>query len=237
MHFLDITLPSLAENLALDEALLLDAEAGGREVVRLWEWHAHAVVLGAGGRLAEDVHEAACQADGVPILRRSSGGGTVLLGPGCLLYSLILRFDRHPALGDLKASYRHISHTILDGLRPHVPGLHMPDWSDWTLDDRKFSGNAQQRKRTHLLHHGTLLYAFDVALISRYLKVPPRQPEYRRQRDHAEFVTNLPIDAKTLHGVLREVWHADEALGAWPAESVRQLVAEKYERDEWIRRR
>ena len=118
MYLLERTLPSLAENLALDEALLLDAEAGGPEVLRLWQWPSHAVVLGAGGRLADDVHEDVCQADGVPIRRRSSGGGTVLLGPGCLLYSLILRFERAPALSDLHASYRHILDTILGGLRP-----------------------------------------------------------------------------------------------------------------------
>jgi lipoate-protein ligase A len=53
MTFLDLTLP--AENLALDEALLLDAEAGGPEVLRLWHWPHHAVVLGAGGRLADTV--------------------------------------------------------------------------------------------------------------------------------------------------------------------------------------
>jgi lipoate---protein ligase len=237
MRIFDQTLLSLPENLALDEALLLDAEAGGPEVLRLWEWPQHAVVLGAGGKLADDVHEDACQADGVPILRRSSGGGTVLLGPGCLLYSLVLRFDRHPALSDLHASYRHVFETILAGLRPCVPGLELQGSSDLTCDDRKFSGNSQQRKRTHLLHHGTLLYAFDVAAIPRYLQAPSRQPEYRRQRDHAEFVTNLPIDVKTLRGVLREVWRADETLGVWPAESVRQMVADKYERDEWIRRR
>src|SRR6185503_10807307 len=108
MTFLDLTLPTLAENLALDEALLLDAEAGGPEVLRLWEWPRHAVVLGAGGKLADDVNEDACLADGVPITRRSSGGGTVLLGSGCLLFSLILHFERDPALGDLHASYRYI---------------------------------------------------------------------------------------------------------------------------------
>jgi len=230
-------LPSLAENLALDEALLLDAEAGGPEVLRLWEWSKHAVILGAGGKLADDVHEDACQADGVPILRRSSGGGTVLLGPGCLLYSLVLRFDRHPALSDLHGSYRYIFETMLTGLMPHVSGLALQGSSDLTLHNRKFSGNSQQRKRTHLLHHGTLLYAFDMAAIPRYLKAPPRQPEYRRLREHAEFVTNLPINAETLRSVMREVWQADEALDAWPADAVRQLAAEKYERDEWVRRR
>src|SRR5262245_19091088 len=85
-HFLPLTLPDLADNLALDEALLLAAEerpAGG--VLRLWEWPRPAVVLGAGCPLAQDVDEAACTAASVPVLRRASGGGTVLLGPGCLL--------------------------------------------------------------------------------------------------------------------------------------------------------
>ena len=64
MHFLDLTLETLAENLALDEALLWHAEAGtGGEVLRLWEWPGYAVVLGAGCRLAGDVDEEACRAD------------------------------------------------------------------------------------------------------------------------------------------------------------------------------
>src|SRR5437764_716289 len=79
MLFLDRTLPLLAENLALDEALLLEAETGGPEVLRVWQWPSSAVVLGAGGRIADDVCEERCRADGVPLARRASGGGTVLL--------------------------------------------------------------------------------------------------------------------------------------------------------------
>lgn len=237
MRFLDHTCATLAENLALDEALLLDAEAGGPEVLRLWEWPTPAVVLGAGGRIADDVDVEACEKDGVPIARRSSGGGTVLLGAGCLCFSLILRFDRHPALGDLHASYRFILATVLSALRPHIADVTQQGSSDLAIGERKFSGNSQQRKRTHLLHHGTLLHAFDIAAVSRYLKSPTRQPEYRQQRDHAEFLTNLPIAAESLKSALRTAWQADDMSTGLPAELVRQLMREKYLKEEWNRRR
>src|SRR5690349_11824001 len=100
MRLLDLTLPTLAENLALDEALLVEGEATGTEILRFWEWQPLAVVVGAGGRLTLEVNERACNDDNVPVLRRSSGGGAVLLGRGCLLFSLVLAFDHDPALAD-----------------------------------------------------------------------------------------------------------------------------------------
>src|SRR5262245_5808125 len=109
MQFLDSTLPTAVANLALDEALLLRAEAHlGGEILRLWEWPTPAVVLGAGCRLAEDANEPACAAAGVPILRRASGGGTVLLGQGCLLFTLILAYGRSSALETIPSSYLYI---------------------------------------------------------------------------------------------------------------------------------
>jgi lipoate-protein ligase A len=238
MHFLALTLPALADNLALDEALLIDAEEGhGAAVLRLWEWPLPAVVLGAGGVLALDVDEAACARAGVPILRRASGGGTVLLGPGCLLYSLVLPYEFDPALGDVTASYHFILERVRGALADVVPGLERAGVSDLAIADRKCSGNAQQRKSAHVLHHGTLLYAFAAESVGMYLRQPERQPEYRRRRGHAEFVTNLPLGRADLERRLRAAWQADAELQAWPAERVRSLAAEKYQREDWIRRR
>ena len=235
---LDLTLPTAALNLALDEALLLEAEAGrGGEVLRLWEWPEPVVVLGAAGQVAVDVDQAACARDRVPIRRRASGGGTVLLGRGCLLFSLVLRLDRHPALRDINASYRFILERLRAGLSPIAPTAVHAGISDLAIEGRKFSGNAQQRKRTYLLHHGTLLYAVDLAAFDRYLRLPERQPDYRRGRAHAEFVTNLPTNAAVLKQLLRTEWEAGLALSVWPEDRTAELERDKYGRDEWTMRR
>jgi len=235
MRYLDLTLSHPAENLALDEALLLEVEAGAAEVLRVWEWPRPVVVLGSGCRLAEDVNETACLGDAVPILRRGSGGGTVLWGSGCLLFSLVLRYERDPLLHEVRSSYRCILERVAGAVG--LPDVQQAGISDLAFGERKFSGNAQQRKQNALLHHGTLLYAFDLALLSRYLKPPPRQPDYRGQREHRDFLLNLPFSAADLKRRLREFWQAERDETARPAERVRELCAEKYDRAEWIRRR
>ncbi len=238
MWFLDLTLPSLEENLALDEALLLEAEAGrGGEVLRFWEWPEPAVVLGSGSMLAEDVHEAACAANGVPIVRRSSGGGTVLLGAGCLVYTLVLAYDRAPALTSIPSSYAFILEQLRLGLEGVLPGTERAGTSDLAAGGRKFSGNAQQRKRHYLLHHGTLLYDFDLEQVGRYLHLPSRQPDYRMGRAHRLFLRNFPLRRADLERRLRGAWEADAGVHSWPESVTQQLVAAKYTRSEWLRRR
>src|ERR1700744_5927351 len=100
MQFLDLTLSTAAENLALDEVLLDDAELAGqpREVLRIWEPVEPLVVVGRGSHVAAEVNVEACQADGVPILRRTSGGAAIVGGPGCLMYAVALSYELRPHL-------------------------------------------------------------------------------------------------------------------------------------------
>jgi lipoate---protein ligase len=235
MQYLDLTLPTPEDNLALDEALLLEAEAGGPEILRVWEWPAPVVVLGAGCRIAEDVEEETCRADGIPVLRRSSGGGTILWGSGCLLYSLVLRYDHSPALREIRTSYEWILDLVMAGIG--LPGLAQRGISDLTLDGLKFSGNAQQRKANTLLHHGTLLYNFHLPLVPQYLRQPPRQPDYRNDRTHLDFLTNLPREESQLKNGLKLIWQAGETVQSIPFQRVSSLRADRYDRDDWHRRR
>ena len=92
MKQLDLTFSSPAENLAADEVLLDQCEAGsGEETLLFWEPRATFVVVGYANKVASEVNVPACEAKGVPIFRRWSGGGTLVQMPGGLNYSLILR--------------------------------------------------------------------------------------------------------------------------------------------------
>jgi len=181
------------ESLAVDAALFDALERGvGDETLRVWESPRTAVVVGRFGRIDREVDEGACRADGVPIVRRISGGGAVVLGPGCLNYSLVLSLDRRPDLRGVDCSYDWILGWVAAALGP--AGVRRAGASDLAIGDRKIGGSAQRRGRRALLHHGTVLYAFDAAAMERYLRLPPRQPVYRANRPHAAFVTNAPIE-------------------------------------------
>jgi lipoate-protein ligase A len=236
---LDLTLPTAEENLALDEALLNEAEEAVRrgepvrELLRYWESPVPFIVLGSTGRLAEEVHLEACHASGTSILRRSSGGGTVLVGPGCLCFSLILSLEGRPELLDIHGSYRSILMRIAAWL--DVAGLEHRGISDLALDDRKISGNAQRRKSRTLLHHGTILYDFDLAPMGRFLKQPVRQPEYRAERSHISFMANLPLTLVAIKQRLGRCWNGrvDEPVNLPDLEP---LIQEKYGSPAWTAR-
>ena len=235
MQLLDLTLPTAAENLALDEALLesVDDQPAAAELLRLWECPQRAVVLGRSGKVAEEVFESRSRE--VPILRRTSGGGTVLLGPGCLMYSLRLSYERRPHLRALDQAHHEVLSTIAAALNNVLPGANIQPrgTSDLAIGERKFSGNSLRCKRNFLLYHGTLLYDFDLSRIESLLRPPPRQPDYREQRSHDDFVMNLPLPAAVLRQALIAAWRADDVERNWPRELTQRLLRERYEQAAW----
>lgn len=204
------------EAVALDELLLDKAVAGQMcDCLRLWTTERTFVVMGRGGRAGAECHGEACARDGVEILRRSSGGGTVLLAPGGLHYAVVLPSARLDSrLEDVKESYRWILGRMARGFQAHGLGVQIQCCADLALGEFKISGNAQLRRRRKLLHHGTLLCeGFDLDLVGKYLRHPPREPRYRGGRPHEQFMTRLPMSVAAAAEIVRESFAPFE--GTW----------------------
>jgi lipoate-protein ligase A len=239
---ISLEFPSLppAEILAAEEALLDAAESGTiGETLSFWEARQYFVVLGYGNKLATEVNRTACKQLKIPILRRCSGGGTVLQGPGVLNYSLVLRATERGPFAGISGANRIIMQRNAEALGALLGGtIDVEGHTDLAIGGRKFSGNAQRRKRSHLLFHGAILMNLDMDLLDAVLPMPSLQPEYRAGRSHAEFLTQLRIQREHVKQALRTAWAAEEQtsldalLGNWRV-SVEKLVAEKYSRAEW----
>lgn len=192
----DNSVPARAQ-LAREWRMYESVEAGDADALyTIWEAPRPAVVLGRSNRLDDWVDADRCREDGVDVLRRFSGGGAVVLAPGCLNYAVCLSLDTRPALADVAASFRAVHEPLIAALA--VPRLMIAGVADLTWRGRKVSGNAQRRGRRAVLHHGTLLYGFDAGLAVRYLVEPPRQPAYRARRPHRSFMGNLPLSGEAV---------------------------------------
>ncbi len=243
MKLLDLTLPSPAENLACDEALLdWSEENGGEEILRFWESPETFVVVGYANKIATEVNVVNCEAKKIPILRRCSGGGTVLQGAGCLNYALFCESRKTPRLANISCANQFIMERNRAAIEAAFDEFKIPNskfktsisgHTDLAMCGLKFSGNSQRRRKNFLLFHGTFLLNFNLALVGELLRMPSKQPDYRKERSHGEFLTNLNLPADKVKAALKKSWNAIQELKDFPKSEIQKLVAEKYSTDEW----
>ena len=235
---------AVAEALALDEALLEEAHEGLRRarVVRVWMAPDPVVVVGSSSRVEDEVDLAACGAAGVAVLRRPSGGATVILGPGCLMWSVIEPFPL--GVPAVERIHDAMLGPLAAGLSEAGPTVARLGTSDLVLsgacdeEAKKVSGNALRVRRHGVLYHGTLLDSFDIGLAGRLLRHPPREPGYRRRRPHEAFLANLGLGRQRLERLVRRAFGAEGDFPAAevPHDRVARLLRERYALPAWTHR-
>jgi lipoate-protein ligase A len=196
-------------------------------------------VLGASSRVRADVRLDLCKADGVPILRRTSGGGTVVVGPGTLNVTFILPESAAPGLSTVPGAHQHVLDWIARSIRNVGPAVAVDGRGDLVIEARKCAGSAQRRLRHWFMVHCSILYDFPIERIVRYLTIPERQPEYRQGRDHGEFLRNVGLPRNILADAIR----GNGLTGSLPRPGqsvpwgvVQTLLSEKFANPAWIER-
>lgn len=139
-----------------------------------------ALVLG----IANDIQEHVAKPL-LPIIRRFSGGGSVVVDEQTFFISFILRNDEN--IKNPKA----IMAATFNILAPAFSSLdfrHIE--TDYTIGTTKIAGSALSITKERLLHHISFLFDFDEERLA-HLAHPPTEPEYRNGRSHTEFLGKL----------------------------------------------
>jgi lipoate-protein ligase A len=222
-----------AGGLALEEALVRAVPP--RPLLRLWQ-NGACVVMGRGQRVGREVNVAACAADGVPVLRRASGGGTVYHDLGNLNISLAVPGWEPGLAGELAAVVAGAIRRL--GLPAATGGRGV------FIGTAKVSGLASQVTRDGTLAHATLLVTTPASRVQAYLApAPPDRHPLDSQRSPV-----LPLCAHNPALDITACWQAvlAEASSRYgrlsprplrPAERGWQarLFAERYQHDSWHR--
>jgi lipoate-protein ligase A len=197
-----------AWNMSVDESLLLCA-AGSAPLLRLYTWEEPSMSLGL--RQAEPAWLARCDALGVEVVRRVTGGGAVLHA-GDLTYAVVAPADAPGLPSDLRGSYEWIRARLLAGLEgagvaaSNSRACRGADRLELCfagatgyeieLEGEKLVGSAQRRTRRAFLQHGSIRISDDAALYRaltgdslRRPKAPELAPEALRAALVASFAS------------------------------------------------
>ncbi len=148
-----------------------------------------AVVLPRSREPQREVYLQACERDHVPVVRRPSGGGAVVLGPGVVTVSALAPLSGPRNTSQLFVRFCGLVSRALQRLG--VPPLELRGVSDLCLGDRKLVGSSLRLLLHSVLFQASVLVEADLSLLDRYLPFPSRAPDYRQGRPHRDFVTTL----------------------------------------------
>ena len=198
-------------NLAFEEFLFVEKDKSEDEIYLIFYENNDSVILGKNLVKSKEVY---IHKKLPPVIRRASGGGSVVHFHGNLNYCLIINTKVYPEFVSISQSYETILKCVARGLSRIKGNFQIKPMgiSDLCIENlqgsKKISGNSQARKRNWLLHHGTILYnAKNIAKISQFLRHPPKEPEYRNSRPHTEFLVRfLPQTKKAF--LVNQLIHA-----------------------------
>lgn len=167
------------------------------------------VIIGRNQVLENEVNLAYCEAHGVQVYRRKSGGGCVYSDKGNIMMSYVSRRGDVPAvfdkyLSELTACLRSL------GLPAEKSGR-----NDVLVDGRKVSGNAFQMLPDRSIVHGTLLYSTDMEALTQAIRPPVEKlarhgVESVRQRvrnlaEYSELMMQVPEPLKSAGALMKYI--------------------------------
>jgi lipoate---protein ligase len=187
----------------LGESVLEEAQPW----LRVFEPAAVRVVVGRGQDPAREVLVANARADGVPIHRRLSGGGTVVLAPGMVVVALRLANTRPGNAFWLDQVNRALIPAVADACGAVAIACGHGDLALAETDGpaRKIVGASLRQNARWVAYLGVMLVADCTTLMDRYLASPSRRPDYRGDRRHAAFCTCLARHGASVAGLIAAV--------------------------------
>lgn len=235
LSYLDLTTTDPAFNLAAEQ-YVFDALPRDRAWFMLWQ-NDNAIIVGKHQNTFAEINEPYVRAHGIRVVRRLSGGGAVYHDLGNLNYTFIT--DDSGKL-DFRAFCEPVVETLAElGVKAEISGR-----NDMTIDDRKFSGNAQYRREGRVMHHGTILFDSDLSVVGDALRVDEAKLQSKGVASVRSRVTNvrpcLPRDcslaefrAALLGHILARTPGKEYTFTDLDLTAIQEIKARRYDLYEW----
>ncbi len=155
----------------------------------VWEPNETCIVLGRSNNSDDSLYLDNIMNDNIPVYKRPSGGETVLLSNKMLVISIAIK---QTDFKSGKSFFKEYNNKIISALESlGIQDLSFKGISDITINDFKILGSAIYQNNFVVFYHAVLNVSESISLIEKYLKHPKREPDYRKNRNHKEFITSI----------------------------------------------
>ncbi len=184
LHFIQLKNRPIFEQLQLEEALLRGNE-GNFCIVN--QGSSPAIVMGISGQPEQLLDVSRVRSDKIPVIKRFSGGGTVVVDENTLFITFILAKEHLDVPAFPEPILRWSSGIYESSWQ--IPHFQLRE-NDYCIGALKCGGNAQYIKKDRLLHHTSFLWDYSENNMN-YLLLPNKRPKYRQDRPHKDFLCRL----------------------------------------------
>ncbi len=184
IHLIELQNVPIFEQLQLEEALL---RTDTRNFCIINYGSPKAIVMGISGIAENLLHLTLVKEDQIPVIRRFSGGGTVIVDEETLFITFIFSKSAIDILPFPEPILRWSADLYQEAW--NIPGFGLLE-NDYIINDKKCGGNAQYIQKDRFLHHTSFLWNYKQENMA-YLKMPTKRPQYRLDRAHADFLCTL----------------------------------------------
>jgi len=183
-HLLVLDSVPIIEQLRLEEALLRTDQ---RNWCLINSGSSPSVVMGMSAVVEEVVDLSCLKRLSLPLIRRFSGGGTVVVDESTVFCTFIFN-SLDIACAPTPSAVMQWSHGLLQPV--FEPHRFILQEHDYVIDDLKVGGNAQCFSKGRVLHHTSFLFSWKEERMV-VLRMPQKAPEYRLGRPHTCFCNRL----------------------------------------------
>lgn len=164
---------------------------------KVWQPEENILVLGRSNNAEDSLNTDLVLEDRVRVYKRPSGGESVILTPNTLVVAVKIHIGEDL---NMHKYFRVVNDKIMAALSDlGVKGLYMKGISDISIGEKKILGSSIHRVKETLYYHAVLNINESIETISKYLKHPKKEPDYRQGRSHIDFVTSLHLESFTLN--------------------------------------
>ena len=239
---------STAEGLAMDDILPQSvSEHQSPPILHLYTF-VPSVIVGKYQDIEAALRLDRCRIRGIQYNRRSTGGGTVIMGPKVVALGFGINADYPGFNGGVGGIFRSLGQVLIKALEKFSIHSHFQPKNDLEVEGKKIAGlSAASETGKSLLFHTSLLVDFDIHLMADIMNTPLIKIQDKGYNCFSQRMTTVnqelgkEISVKTVMEAIQEAFEEqfeirfrEDTPDEWEEGNIRGLIEKRYTNHQWI---